>query len=243
MVDQHHEPDEAALAVVARHALHDEELIAAFAAGGVESEDDATRASSLVERCPACRELHDDLAAIGAGLRADAQGTIAAPRDFRLSVDDARRLGGTIVTRGFLQRLRRSMDGFARPVGASMAALGIVGLLVSNLSFGGAALAPVGIDSAAAPTSAPAPMGGELTGTAGPAESTGRTTAYGPFSTKVEVITEDGSGGGRNLADTTSNPRALVFGGSLALLIVGVALLFLGLRRGRRRRTGPPETP
>lgn len=250
MADQQHEPDEAALAVVARHALHDEELIAAFAMGGAEGEEDATRARALVERCTACRELHDDLAAIGAGLRADGRGTVAAPRDFRLSVEDARRLGGTISTRGFLERLRRSMDSFARPVGASMAALGIVGLLVSNLSFGGAASAPAsapaGIDSAAGSTSAPGAVGGEVTV---PAASTGRTaasstqTAYGPLSTKAEVLTEDGSGSERDLVSTTPDPAALLFGGSLVLVIVGLALLLLGLRRGRRGRTGPTEAP
>lgn len=238
MADQH-EPDEAALAVVARHALHDEELIAAFAMDGVESEEDATRARALVERCTACRELQADLAAIGAGLRAEAQGTIAAPRDFRLSVEDARRLGGTISTRGFLERLRRSMDSFARPVGASMAALGIVGLLVGNLMFGGTASAPAGIDSAAGSTSAPGALGGELTG---PAQSTGR-TAYGPDSSKLEVLKEDGSSDGRDLAGTGPSAAALLFGGSLALLIVGVALLLFALRRGRRSRTVPTTIP
>ena len=236
MADREHdlEVDEAALAVVARHALHDEELIAAFAADATESEDDAVRARGLVERCVACRDLHADLQGIGAALRFESQARIAAPRDFRLSVEDARRLGGTILSRGFLARLRRSMDSFARPVGASMATLGIVGLLVGNITLGGsAASAPGSVDTGQAATAAPGAVGGTIQ--ASPAKSTARTTAFEPEATSFEAET-DGEGPRDNFVASGPAPSALLFGGSVVLLIAGVALLLLSLRRGRRER-------
>ncbi|HET7182089.1 MAG TPA: hypothetical protein VFI15_07655 [Candidatus Limnocylindrales bacterium] len=136
--------DEAALAIVARHALHDEELVAALAAGALDGDDEAderSRAKALVDRCPACRAVHDDVAAIGDALHGAATFTAKAPRDFRLSVEDAHRLGGTVITRGPVSALGRALAGFARPIGASVAAIGLVGVLVGS-AFVGAAGTP-----------------------------------------------------------------------------------------------------
>jgi hypothetical protein len=238
-----HEPDEAALAVVARHALHDEELIAAYAAGATESRVEATKARALVERCATCRDLHADLVGIGAALALDFRGTTTAPRDFRLSADDARRLGGRVLVPGFLTRLRRSMDSFARPVGASMATLGVVGLLVGSVTLGGApASAPIAMDTTQAATSAPAASSipaaaGSEGGTSegDPGKSIDGTAAFGPLQTASEGET-DGEGPRETvLAAKGMSPATLLFGGSLALLIAGIALLVLSLRRRRPR--------
>lgn len=235
MADHDHEPDEAALAIVARHALHDEELIAAFAMGATESEEDAARARSLIERCATCRDLHADLVGIGAALAVEARGTMSAPRDFRLSVDDAHRLGGRVLVPGFLARLRRSMDSFARPVGASMATLGVVGLLVGSVTLGGgAASAPASIDTGPAATAAAAGQEGG-TSEAGPPKSTYETVQFGPERTAAEGET-DGEGPRDNVAPSQgTSPATLLFGGSLALLIAGSVLLLLSFRRRRSR--------
>lgn len=236
MVDAGNGPDEAALAIAARHALHDEELVAALATGSLDDAVEAGRAQALIVRCTACRDLHADIAAIDAALRLDAQGTVAAPRDFRLTVEDARRLGGPVSVGGFLANLRRSMQSFARPVGASMATLGIVGLLVGSISLGGsAASAPLSGDTGLADAST-APVGiqtGE--GPAAP-KSTDGSVAFGPVP----------SAGGQHV-DTTpreSNPEApgpspvaFLMGGSLVLLLAGIGLLLVAFRRGRRGDT------
>lgn len=220
------EPDEAALAVVARHALHDEELIAAYATGSLDEDGDSDKARSLVERCAACRDLHRDLEGIGAALRIDARGVVMAPRDFRLSEADAQRLGGRISPRGFLARLRRSMDSFARPLGASMATLGIVGLLVGSASFG------LGGATSLQSTELTPTAGGPAAGNApsAPAGATDR-AALGPEETVYVQIEVDRPGDAREA--TEPGPMALLFGGSLVLLVGGLGLILLEARRRR----------
>jgi hypothetical protein len=220
------QPD-AALAVVARHALHDEEIVVAFATGSLDAADDAAeigRARSLIERCTACRDLHRDIAAIGDVLRLDAQGTIAAPRDFRLTVEDARRLGGPVSASGFLAAFRRAMVSFARPVGASMATLGVVGLLVGSIGLGG------GAASAPSATGAPAEI---TTGAHQPSDpkSTDRNAAEGPGSSVYGAV--DGETPSDSAAGEPSS-AAWLLAGSVALLVAGLVLLALTFRQGRR---------
>lgn len=235
MADDELEPNEAALAAAARHALHDEELVAAFAAGSLDVQDDAAeieRARSFVDRCSLCRDLHRDLAAIGAALRVESRGTMAAPRDFRLSVEDARRLGGPVRVGGFVAALRRSMVSFGRPVGASMAALGIVGLLVGTVSFGGG--------SASTPTSAGANAGAATTAPAqiqtdsgpGNPKSTDLSFDAGPLSSAAP---SPGIGGERtNASDSGApSPTAWLLGGSVVLVLGGLVLLVIAIQSGR----------
>jgi hypothetical protein len=90
------EPDDPRLVAAARHALHDEELVAAYAVDG-DAADDPTRAKALIERCQTCRELHADMVAIGAVFKAagtaEAVGAARpAPRDYRLTATEAVRL-------------------------------------------------------------------------------------------------------------------------------------------------------
>jgi predicted anti-sigma-YlaC factor YlaD len=222
-------PDEAALAIVARHALHDEELVAALAAGALDGEDDAderARARGFVDRCPACRSVHDDVAAIVAATRADARFTAATPRDFRLTVEDAHRLGGTVVTRGAVASLVRAVLGVARPVGASLAALGIVGVLVGSAVLGAAGFAQApAADSGgttagmpvASAAAAAAPSQLEI-GIARPKASDRQSASEPTFG--VEDAVQPGA-------------AAWLLWASILALIVGVTLFILGVRATR----------
>jgi hypothetical protein len=228
-------PEDPALSIAARHALHDEELIAAFATDG-EAVDGAERARSLVERCVACRDLHADLVAIGGMLRAVEKAeavaaTQPAPRDFRLSIETANRLRPGSVALKFRDRLAAAVGSFSRPVGLSMASLGVVGLLLGTLTMGGFAnLASAPEDNgepgaAAAPTAEP----GEVTGPLGTRLESLR-GSFDAFATAApptqEVVPgqDARSSGGPTLA-------TLIVGGSAILLIGGIALLMLGSRR------------
>ncbi len=245
------QPDQAALAVVARHALHDEELIAAFAGGDLNAGEEADRARALTERCPACRDLHQDVQLIDRLIRAaetaaEYGARVKAPRDFRLTVDDALRSGGPAPVRGvavggipqpgILERIRTGLAGVARPLGASMATLGVVGLLVGSMTVGGGAL-PGAVDNGAAagPSSA-----GELNSGGGP-RATGSTTSVSSGSTDApEPRTDDPGRPAATDRDSksfgsTSSPATVLQAGSFALLVAGLALLVIGLRgRGRR---------
>ena len=236
-----HPVDDPALAVAARHALHDEELVAAFAAGATDDAE-APEARALVERCSTCAELARDIEAITRAVRAvddaaTASAYLRAPRDFRLTASDVGRRvptgwGGRIAARFF-----EGVAAFGRPVGATLATFGLIGLLV-----GAASLAPMGASSAAAPgaafaTSAPAPD--TVTGGAAnaPASTAGdRTTLEaGPVASGRDdmsaLSTED---------DGQSAPPAiwLLFAGSIVVLVLGVALLLASSRARRRSNFG-----
>jgi hypothetical protein len=229
VVDDANGPDEAALAVVARHALHDEELVAALASGGLEDPAEMGRASSFVERCTACRGLHDDIVAIDAALTVDARGSIPAPRDFRLSADDARRLGGKVRAGGAVPAFRRSLASFGRPVGASMAAVGIVGLLVGSLSLGAAGAGGL-MAAPAGPTIATNGPGEILAGSGSEApKASERSAAYGPV---TSAATDQSSN--ESFVDGTNagwNPVVVLLGGSVLLLVTGIGLLVVAIRQ------------
>lgn len=238
MADRHLEGDgpvDPALAIAARHALHDEELIAAFATDG-DAVDGADRARSFVERCVACRDLHADLVTIGGLLRAiekaeSVAATQSAPRDFRLSIDTANQLRpGSVVLR-FRDRLAAAIGSFSRPVGLSMASLGVVGLLLGTLTMGGFAnlgSAPEyngGTGAAAGPTGAPGEVTGPLgTGLESLRVSFDAVATAAPPTAEVVPPREPLAGSGPTLP-------TLIVGGSGILLVGGIALLTLGSRR------------
>jgi hypothetical protein len=234
-------PDEAALAIVARHALHDEELVAAYAAGALDGEEDAddhARARGFVERCPTCRAVHDDVAAIVGAARTEAQFTITAPRDYRLTVEDAVRLGGTVASRGVFARFARALVGAARPVGASMAALGLVGVLVGSAVLGaaGVAKAPASDSNAttggaaampsSAPAAGPSTFEAAMTQTDAPKASE-RTAVVGPT---TPTFTNDA---------LTPDTGGWLLGISIVVVVLGALLFFAGVRSTRRRPAGP----
>jgi hypothetical protein len=221
--------DEAALAIVARHALHDEELVAALAAGALDGADEAderSRAAALVDRCPACRAVHDDVAAIGAALQAGAAFTANAPRDFRLRIEDAHRLGGTVITRGPASALRRLLGGFARPIGAWVAAIGLVGVLVGSAFIGAAGTpqrnaADAGTTAGAASSSAPAAAPSSLEIALGPASSPNPSGAG--FTTSSSAP----------LAEAAPTAWLLIV--SALAFVLGLALFVYGTIAARRR--------
>lgn len=226
--------DDAALATAARHALHDEALVVALATGSLEDDAEVGRATALVDRCTACRDLHRDIATIGDALRADARGTVAAPRDFRLTVEDARRLGGPVSVGGFAAAFRRSLAAFAGTAGASMAALGIVGLLVGSLALsGGAGSAPMtgGFGST---TASGAPMENQAGVQEPGPKSTDLSIAMGPAPTAGAAATRLDTQRDAIVPAAGPNTATWLLGGSAALLVGGLALLFVTFRRGRR---------
>ena len=235
------EPEDPRLAAAARHALHDEELVAAFAVDGEAAEDPA-RARQLIERCTTCRDLHADLVAIGSAVRAagtaQAVGAVrAAPRDFRLTASDAVRLrGGNALERA----AARFLDGvatFGRPVGATLAAMGVVGLLVGSVTLG--SLGGAAMSDAATGAPAPAATVGLTGNQVGETATTDRSN-FGPQSSPAR---EEFTTAGGDDSELGSDGTSLVFAGSIALLVVGAALLLAGSRRRRpplarnRRRT------
>lgn len=249
MAEQEHGSDDAQLAAIARHALHDEELIAAFAAGDLDGTPEAERARSITERCATCRDLHRDVIGIrlvvrASGSAAQRSATVVAPRDFRLSVEDAARLRPASpiarigVRLGFRARLGLGIVAFGRPVGAAMATLGVAGLLIGSLTLGGVPITGLG-GSAAGASAAPAANSGPGVQDSRPApESTTVRTNYGPPSTpddtKAGAQTIDGREAG------ASTGTVVLIGGSIGLLVVGLGLIVASRRNAAtvRERAG-----
>ena len=234
MADQDRGSDDPRLSAAARHALHDEELVAAFAAGDVDDPADAERAQSFVNRCAMCRELHDDLRQIRTAVRAS--GTAAqraasttAPRDFRLTAEDAARLRpGSPIARlgtrlGWLGLVRRGVATFGRPLGTGLATLGVAGLLIGSLTLNGS---PFALMLGGAASSSSAPPGVDQT-VGFPEESErSRSSAPGP------TTKNDGAYGGPTAPPGRPGipAAALLIGGSVAVLLAGIVLLIASRR-------------
>lgn len=227
--------DEAELAAIARHALHDEELVAAYAADDVEDAAERERARTMVERCATCRDIQRDVALIRAATRtsgsaAERAATTHAPRDFRLTAEDAARLRpGLPIARvarrlGWRARLDVGIAAFGRPVGAAMATFGVVGLLVGSLALGGGPGSLFSAQSAGGATSAPGAEGISPAAT----QIVDRTN-FGPHATDQDAKSPVPVSGGRDSGNQTSAAVALL-GGSITLLVVGI-VLFLAARR------------
>lgn len=248
--DRPEQVDDPALIAAARHALHDEELVAAYAVDG-DAADDPTRARALVERCPTCRDLYDDIVAIGTPIRAAATAEMAgavrpAPRDFRLTPMDAARLQPGNPLQRAVARLRAGAAMFGRPVGASLATLGLVGLLVGSMGLdqiaGGAAMAPqseyLGTGASGGPP-APETTFDVFGMQPGPTQVVGRTNA-GPLATPT-LEKQPGTDLSTDSAIGTSTID-LLFAGSIALLVIGLALLMAGYRHARAWRRAEKRT-
>jgi len=227
--------DEAELAAIARHALHDEELVAADAAGDIEDAAEQERARTMVERCAMCRDIHRDVALIRAATRASGSAaqraaTVSAPRDFRLTAEDAARLRpGSPIARvarrlGWRDRLDLGIAAFGRPLGAAMATFGVVGLLVGSLALGGGPGSLFSALSAGGATSAPGAEGISPAAT----QIVDRTN-FGPQATDQDAKNPVPVSGGRDSGNQTNDAVALL-GGSIALLVAGI-VLFLAARR------------
>jgi hypothetical protein len=161
----------------ADHADHDLDLIAGLAADDLAPEEHL-RASAQVHGCAGCSALRDDLILISTATRA--LPPQPAPRDFRISADQANRLRRT----GWMNRLLGPFVGsgsIARPLAATFTTLGLVGVVVAAALPGlmGAAASPMSASTspesgagATSATSAPAPdaVQGPAVATAGPVD-------------------------------------------------------------------------
>ena len=182
----------------ARHPQHDLELVAALAAGEA-SGAELDRAEHLLDACDLCVGVARDLRRITLALQAMRAGgemaTLpAAPRDFRLTQEQAARLRPSAplgirsgASRpGWTSRLAATMTAFGRPVGASLATFGLVGLLVGAATLGSLGgtfeLAPVTADAKASPAAGAGEIGAAGAQPAAATASNG-TTAFGPAAT------------------------------------------------------------
>lgn len=241
-----HHQDPAGAGPHPQHDQHPASLIAGLAAADL-TPVDTDRARALLDTCDECSALHRDLVAI-----ADATRTLPnarAPRDFRITAEQAARLRRT----GWLATLLRPFTGArspARPLATTFTTLGLVGVFVATVLPGLAG----GVASMTAPEAAP--------GAGGPAMGAGATAAPAPqLGPAASSADPDGAGvgtkdnveasaapgfvqGGEDDRDLGSNtdgridapaPPNLLLIGSLVLLAAGLAVF--GLRfAGRRLR-------
>ena len=240
-----------------QHHDHDATLISGLAAGNLTSPDRA-RAQATLDACTECTSLHADLVAIAAATRTLPKHA-RAPRDFRLSADQAARLRRGSWLRAFLTSLAGARSA-TRPVAAAFTSLGIAGLLVVTVLpglFGSAAsMGPErqttsGVGGAGAPTAAPAaaPVSEagasrapvrNVTGAGAEVDSAASGDPDYVYGAKDQVTASDAppvfAGPSSDLGRLSSNgsPNPILVG-SLTLLAVG--LLLFGLRfAGRRLR-------
>jgi hypothetical protein len=245
--------DDPALIAAARHALHDEELVAAFAVDG-DAADDPARARALIERCQTCREIYADVVSIGSTIRASGTSEAVglarpAPRDFRLTPLQAARLQPGNVLQRAVARLRAGAAMFGRPVGATLATLGLVGLLVGSMGLGqlatGGAPQRESATIAGAATAGPGeastePVRGSTSGDFGAQAGASQATdgASSLQSPTVESPKDQGSALSSGTA-TGIGVSQLLFAGSILVLVAGLALLLAGQRHARAWQRAP----
>ena len=214
------------------HRNHDQLLIAALAAGDAEGTD-LEQARDLVAACDECAALHHDLRAISAALPATPVPTRS--RDFRLTPEqaDALRPAGW---RRLLAPLAGPRFAFAAPLGGSLAALGIAGILVAGAASTPIAnvpsvdrqryaaapaspdvtkveLAPAVPDASAAPGALPAPV--PQASMSRPEDGAGVSSAADPAASQVPVDVVLGSpaaSGGGTIGRTSSDGFTAVGG-------------------------------
>jgi len=110
------------------HAAHDPLLVAAHAAGDA-SGADLERAAALLASCPECARLHRDLRALPLALASAP--SPSRPRDFRLTAEQAASLRAPSGWRRLLAPLSGARSA-AGPLAASLAALGLAGLVLGG---------------------------------------------------------------------------------------------------------------
>jgi hypothetical protein len=231
-----------------RHDRHEVELVAAHAAGEATGAE-LDRAQELIDTCDRCLELARDLRALALGLQAlpNAAAVAAAqraPRDFRITAEQAERLRPAAPAARWATRLSRAVASFGRPMGASLATLGVVGILVGTLALGGGSPASMAIEMASQAPGAgggDAAFGGNPQAPAPAPSKDVNVTALGPAATDARQA-GGGKTGGSSQDDAagierdSSGASAWLFGGSVVLLIVGLGLLVVATR-GRARRS------
>jgi len=250
-----HHPDPAASR---QHPQHDLTLIAGLAADDL-TPIERSRAQALLDGCRDCAALRDDLLVIAAATR-DLPAALA-PRDFRLTAEQAARLRRS----SWLARLLRPLAGagsVARPLAATFTTLGLVGVFVAAAlpgMLGSAAsmtapesLTGAGVTSAAA-SAAPASTAGTpqvpgaVAGHADDSPGAGDAgfgakdnaqptdeTAYALAGSDGRTFVAGDAGVDARDLSTPTRPNPLLVG-SLAFLAVGLVLFALRFA-GRRLR-------
>jgi hypothetical protein len=230
----------------ARHRRHDLELVAAHAAGETAGAE-IVRAEELVESCDRCLELARDLREITLQIQslpdaARAAATQPPELDFRLTPEQASRLRpGAPVVR-LSHGLAAAFASFGRPLGASMATLGVVGLLVgaatlppggaANLSFEAATTS--GASGGAADVVRQAPI---------PAATRALVrTAIGPAATDPPKDASETVTHGAGLERDSSGATVWLLGASTLLLLLGVGLIVVATRGRSRHPHARDET-
>jgi hypothetical protein len=173
-----------------QHQDHDLSLIAGLAADDVTTAE-RTRAQLLLASCPECTALHDDLLAIARATRT--LPAPSAPRDFRITADQAARLRRT----SWVAKLLRPFAGpasIARPLAATFSTLGLVGVFVAS--------AVPGMLGGAASMAAPESAGGN--GVTGPVAASGAPgLQFGPAAT---AGSGDGGYGAKDNVEASAAP-------------------------------------
>lgn len=113
------------------HDSHDRELVAALADRDLDPET-RSRAEALIASCPACAALAAEIRLLAVAL-GDLPAAIPAPRDMRLTPELAARASRRTGWRRLLAPFGGAAGASLRPVGATLAALGLVGILVTNV--------------------------------------------------------------------------------------------------------------
>jgi hypothetical protein len=241
----------------AHHATHDLEVVAAWATGEATGTD-LERAERQLDACDLCVGVARDLRAITLALQelpsVEAMPALpAAPRDFRLTDEQAARLRPSAPLARWTDRLAAAAATFGRPVGASLAALGFVGLLVGATSLGllgggtaSATSAPMA--AAANPTGAPAPGDeGRAAGIVPAATAASDDTQPGPKSTDdgrgvfaggvavsaaPSMAAAEAPGVSRSAASAATGLEAWLVLVSVVALVGGIGLIVIATRRG-----------
>ena len=217
---------------------HDPLLIAAFAAGDAEGAD-LERARDLVAACDDCAALHRDLRSIATAMPA-----LPAParsRDFRLTPEQAASLQPA-GWRRLLAPLAGPRFAFAAPLGGSLAALGIVGVLVASGGFasGGTAGARDVGAAVTAPEVAPAPSAAAMYAASAapaaevPAPSSEALTGVSQKSTPADPAAGTGPADSTAVTADASTAASSPLG-VLSLVIVFIGAALVGARLVARR--------
>jgi hypothetical protein len=209
------------------HDRHDRFLVAALAAGDLETQA-LTDAEELVASCSDCAELLADLRSIAAATAA--LPLLPRSTDFRLSPETAERLGAR-GWRGLLVQLADSRFGFSRPLAVGLTTLGLVGVIAGSIpgamggaSSGGAPFLPaIGNDSAVSSqrngaAGAPAPPASAVPGARQPLASPLTVSLGSPAPTSVVPgpTSAPGPTSQAEIDQSPSAPPSSLFGGYVA---------------------------
>ena len=202
------------------HDRHDPMLVAALAAGDLAGTD-RDQAVALTTTCRDCALLHDDLVALARAVASVPPPIAARPRDFQLTPADAARLR-TVGWRRFVGMLSGSRSAVSRPLGAGLATLGLVGLLVGNVSLssgssaaspadaGGAAI--VGGQQEAVPAASSVGLTGVVDASSPPRSAAGAPPAAPSTAATVQPPADTSYGAFRGSATTDQVPEAAAAG-------------------------------